>query len=392
MASKKRPEYWAPRISAEWRKSVEAIIGVGRQLIAAKAACKGEYMRLFKGHDNPVSEPLPFTANTAERIMAVARHPILSDSAHVQTLPQSWGTLYELTKVPEADLAEAIAAGKITPEITRSQAVALHADPIDNSRLNWRQAAVPDSGGIVRIPRWLAALARWSDGECSRLPLGAVSIESDGFNATAVATDGRRIAVVTTPQSESMDERLPRVPPFLVAADELAKAIKKVPPKWKPGTRLAEGHADGSEHFVTIEANGDGTATVAAADGSGSPVTINLTHGRYPNWRDAIDIAMSDDRCAPTLKCNPAFLADVSFLAKAANAEAIAVQFTDDALLGEFETLEGCVGRIRVMGLQGQSADDIERENSWQREGIAAVNPCAADAREPLAYAAAATA
>jgi hypothetical protein len=89
MASKKRAEYWAPRISAEWRKSVEAIIGVGRQLIAAQAACNGEYLRLFKGHDNPVSEPLPFTANTAGRIMAVARHPILSDSAHVQTLPQS---------------------------------------------------------------------------------------------------------------------------------------------------------------------------------------------------------------------------------------------------------------------------------------------------------------
>jgi hypothetical protein len=126
---KSNAEYWAPRITAEWRKSVEAVIGVGRQLIAAKEACKGEFTRLFKGSDNAVSDPLPFTVNTAERIMAVARHPILSDSAHVQTLPQSWGTLYELTKVPETDLAEAIATGKITPEMTRAEAAALRGRP-----------------------------------------------------------------------------------------------------------------------------------------------------------------------------------------------------------------------------------------------------------------------
>lgn len=125
-------DYWAPRINAEWRKSVEGILNVGRQLIAAKEACEhGEFLRLFKGGDDVVGEPLPFTVNTAERIMAVARHPVLSKSAHVQSLPQSWGTLYELTKVPEVDLAEAIATGKITPEITRGQAAELRADPIE---------------------------------------------------------------------------------------------------------------------------------------------------------------------------------------------------------------------------------------------------------------------
>jgi len=125
-----RAEYWAPRIAAEWRKSVEGIIGVGCLLIAAKEACEhGEFLRLFKG-DDTVPKPLPFTVNTAERLMAVARHPVLSNSAHVQSLPQSWGTLYELTKVPETDLAEAIAAGKVTPEMTRSEAVAMHADPV----------------------------------------------------------------------------------------------------------------------------------------------------------------------------------------------------------------------------------------------------------------------
>ena len=125
-------DYWAPRINAQWQKSVEGIIGVGRQLIAAKEACEhGEFMRLFKGSDNAVPSPVPFTLNTAERLMRVARHPVLSNSAHVQTLPQSWGTVYELSQLDDDTLTAGIKAGEITPEMTRSQAAKLHADPIE---------------------------------------------------------------------------------------------------------------------------------------------------------------------------------------------------------------------------------------------------------------------
>jgi hypothetical protein len=131
---KNAAEYWAPKIATEWRKSVEAIIAVGRHLIAAKEACEhGEFMRLFKESGDAVSEPLPFTVNTAERLMAVARHPVLSNPAHVQTLPQSWGTLYELTKVPDAELILKLTGGEITTEMTRAQAAAMHADPIERS-------------------------------------------------------------------------------------------------------------------------------------------------------------------------------------------------------------------------------------------------------------------
>jgi hypothetical protein len=348
-------DYWAPRINAEWRKSVEGVLNVGRQLIAAKEACEhGEFL-------------LPFTVNTAERIMAVARHPVLSKSAHVQSLPQSWGTLYELTKVPEVDLAEAIATGKITAEITRSQAAALHADPIDYGRSGWSQAVAESAVGVVRVPRWIASLERWADPDSYRFALGAVSIESDGFYATAVVTDGRRLAVVSAPQSEGMDTRLPCVSPFLVPVDQLAKAIKQVPPRFRPGTRLAEANGDGSEHFVTIGAHGDGTATVAAADGSGTPVAITLCcSGRFPNWRDAIDSQAADDHPTPSVHCNPEMLADVAFLAKAARARSIAIRFNGSpAIVGEFETIDGCTGRVVVMGhdrKDGESLTEADRQ------------------------------
>lgn len=129
---KTKAEYWAPKIHCEWRKSIEGILGVGRQLIAAKEACEhGEFLRLFKGHDHAVSDPLPFTPETSQRLMAVAANEVISNAAHAQHLPQSWMTLYELTKLDDETLIAGIKAGEITPETTRAQAAALHADPIE---------------------------------------------------------------------------------------------------------------------------------------------------------------------------------------------------------------------------------------------------------------------
>jgi len=127
-----KAEYWALRINAEWRKSVEGILNVGRELIAAKGKCEhGEFLRLFKGHESAVADPVPFSANTAEILMKVSGHPVLSKSEFVQTLPQSWGTLYELTKLDDDQIVAGIKAGEITPDMTRAQASSLRADPVE---------------------------------------------------------------------------------------------------------------------------------------------------------------------------------------------------------------------------------------------------------------------
>jgi hypothetical protein len=129
---KTKAEYWAPKIHGEWRKSIEGIVGVGRQLIAAKEACEhGEFLRLFKGHENAVSNPVPFGERSAEMLMQIAGHLVISNPKFVSDLPQSWGTLYELTKLDEETLIAGIKAGEITPETTRAQAAALHADPVE---------------------------------------------------------------------------------------------------------------------------------------------------------------------------------------------------------------------------------------------------------------------
>jgi hypothetical protein len=124
--------YYAAAINAEWRKSVEGILEVGKLLIQAKKQCEyGEFLRLFKGHEDAVSEPVPFCRESAFKLIAVAEHEVLANVAHVQHLPQSWGTLYELAKLEGQQIIAGIKAGEITPDMTRAEASSLRADPID---------------------------------------------------------------------------------------------------------------------------------------------------------------------------------------------------------------------------------------------------------------------
>jgi Protein of unknown function (DUF3102) len=109
-----RTEQWADRITVQLGKTVESIIEVGRLLVRAKKDLShGEFGRLFSDH------LVPFGQGTGERLMAVANHPVLSNSAHGPTLPPSWRTLYELTKADQSKLKAALRDGRITPDLKR---------------------------------------------------------------------------------------------------------------------------------------------------------------------------------------------------------------------------------------------------------------------------------
>jgi Protein of unknown function (DUF3102) len=102
----------AAKANAAWRKPVEAIIECGRILIEAKRKVgHGNWMKFV--------EKLDFTASTAERLMLIASHPVLSNSAHVQNLPRSWGTLHRLTCLEDSDLDEMLKDGTINCETER---------------------------------------------------------------------------------------------------------------------------------------------------------------------------------------------------------------------------------------------------------------------------------
>lgn len=66
-----------------------------------------------------IQRDLPFHDSTARRLMGIASHALIADGARVHVLPNHWGTLYELTKVPLPIREEALEDGRIHPEMER---------------------------------------------------------------------------------------------------------------------------------------------------------------------------------------------------------------------------------------------------------------------------------
>lgn len=111
---------FAAAISHRWHDSVVAIIDVGKLLLEAKATLPhGEFGPMIK------SDKVPFGVRTAQFLMAIAEHSILSNTKHASLLPPSWMTVYELTRLPDEPLREMLSNGTIHPDIQRSEVVKL---------------------------------------------------------------------------------------------------------------------------------------------------------------------------------------------------------------------------------------------------------------------------
>jgi hypothetical protein len=114
-----RWEVQAAAISATWQKSVAAVFETGRLLVEAKDTLEhGTF-------ESMVNLKLPFGRRTAERLMAIVDHPVISKATHASLLPSSWMTLYELTKVEPEALREAFEDGTINPKMERSDVIEL---------------------------------------------------------------------------------------------------------------------------------------------------------------------------------------------------------------------------------------------------------------------------
>jgi len=101
-----------------WQKAVPGVLETGKLLIEAKERVSYGAWELLKAK-------LPFSANTAEQLMKIARNAVISNPAYVQDLPPSWGTLYELTKLPEPLLIEKIENHTISAKTERKEVVKL---------------------------------------------------------------------------------------------------------------------------------------------------------------------------------------------------------------------------------------------------------------------------
>lgn len=106
-------QFHAERINAAWGKQVESIIETGKHLIEAHDEMERPSFEAM------AQQRLIVVASTARKLMIVAKNPILINCAHWHKLPPSWGTLYELTKLPTEALQAKLADGSINPKIER---------------------------------------------------------------------------------------------------------------------------------------------------------------------------------------------------------------------------------------------------------------------------------
>jgi hypothetical protein len=83
----------------------------GRWLIEAKEGenklAHGEFEKMVQ------DDTLQLSPRTAQMLMEIARHPVISNAKHVSLLPPSWGTLYQLTRVETKALEAAIKDGRV---------------------------------------------------------------------------------------------------------------------------------------------------------------------------------------------------------------------------------------------------------------------------------------
>jgi hypothetical protein len=106
---------WASRVRPHLDQAAESFVAAGRELVAAKAA-------LGHGHFLELVASLDLAPRTAQRLMQIANHPVLSDATHGSYLPPSWRTLAELARVDEDVLLMAIESGDVHPEMKRTAA------------------------------------------------------------------------------------------------------------------------------------------------------------------------------------------------------------------------------------------------------------------------------
>lgn len=100
-------EKWAKLIRASWVRSTASIIETGRLCIDAKNNMAHGQWEIM------VEKCLPFSLRTAERLMCIARHPVLAKNDNLSLLPPHTSTLYELSKLEPDEVEGLVADGVI---------------------------------------------------------------------------------------------------------------------------------------------------------------------------------------------------------------------------------------------------------------------------------------
>lgn len=119
---------WAQQIRASSATTFKTFLMRGDLLIAAKKELghgnkRGHdgFQQLFEGDPKPAG----MSQRTAQRLMAIAAHPILSNATYSSLFPDSWPMCYDLACLPLGELQKAIDEGKVRREMSREEVLRL---------------------------------------------------------------------------------------------------------------------------------------------------------------------------------------------------------------------------------------------------------------------------
>lgn len=140
---------WAKEISASYNLGVASFnqgiahfLETGRKLKASQQALSSvEWQKLI--------DDLPFTLNTAQRLMKIGADSRLENIARVQLLPPAWGVAYELAKLSDAELEEGVASGAVHPAMTRADVKAIVDSGVQHMKEVYR---LPDTKAKPKQP------------------------------------------------------------------------------------------------------------------------------------------------------------------------------------------------------------------------------------------------
>lgn len=103
-------EEWAEDIGTDLNEGAECLARAGRKLIESKEQLgHGNFLKLVAR--------LRLCASTAQRLMAISRRPMLSNTANTPHLPTTFSALQELLRLGDDNLADAIDKGLVTPDL-----------------------------------------------------------------------------------------------------------------------------------------------------------------------------------------------------------------------------------------------------------------------------------
>lgn len=163
---------FAQQITAAWSKIADSYLEAGRLLTEARASLEaGDWVKFVEEH-------LPFSVRTAQRLMAIHADELIGSNATPASRPADWSTAYEITRLPPAVRAKAVAEGAITPESTRNDVrqIALTAKRVERQRPADGGGKVEDLASLIAAGRTFPTIVAdppwqyetWSDKGATR--------------------------------------------------------------------------------------------------------------------------------------------------------------------------------------------------------------------------------